>query len=44
MDLLIKRFQCTIWLVGFSRLFPQGFKVRVPGTPLCGVEGSFNKI
>ena len=26
------------------RVFPQGFKVRVPGTSLCGVKGSFNKI
>ena len=26
------------------RVFPQGFEVRVPETPLCGVKGSFNKI
>ena len=27
-----------------SRVFPQGLKMRVPGTPICGVKGSFNKI
>ena len=27
-----------------SRVFPQGLKMRVPGTPLCGANGSFNKI
>ena len=26
------------------RVFPQGFKVWVPRTPLCGIKGSFNKI
>ena len=31
-------------LVVSERVFPPGFKVRVPGTPLCGVKESFNKI
>ena len=24
--------------------FPQGFKLRVPGTPFSGIKGSLNKI
>ena len=26
-----------------NRVFPQGFKLRVPGTPFSGTKGSFNK-
>ena len=26
------------------RDFPQGLKMMVSGTPICGVKGSFNKI
>ena len=32
------------FIMACFRDFPQGFKVRVPGTPLCELQGSFNKI
>ena len=31
------------WLE-IRRVFPPGFKMRVTGTPLSGIKGSFNKI
>ena len=31
-------------LTSYCTYLNQGFKMRVPGTPLCGVKGSFNKI
>ena len=35
---------CKINRIRLQQIFPQGFKMRVSGTPLCGVKRPFKKI